>query len=300
MWRRVDELAHTLAQDIATFADLRELAVTMTGELADCFQDRDEGVRRIIEAVEQAAQENGNPSARYYAIGRGFLLASEAVQTVDRVAASNWHALAAFVGVELCPDALILDVGSTTVDIIPVRNGRVATSALTDWERLAEGSLLYIGCERTPVCSLVDRLTWRGQTANVMNELFATIGDARTMLGFLAEDPNDHNTADGRARTRPMSVARLARMIGLDRRTFDEHDACLMASEIHESARERLEQAISPHMLDFQTFVLSGHGQDLLPKQCIDQGVDLAAQLGPDVSRCAPAFAVAKLACDNR
>ena len=61
--------------------------------------------------------------------------------------------------------------------------GFVATAAMTDHDRLLEGSLIYVGCRRTPVCALVDRLEFRGSASRVMNELFATIDDARLVLG---------------------------------------------------------------------------------------------------------------------
>ena len=48
-------------------------------------------------------------------------------------------------------DALFVDIGTTTTDIIPIVGGVVVACGRTDPERLASGELLYTGAVRTPV-----------------------------------------------------------------------------------------------------------------------------------------------------
>ena len=57
----------------------------------------------------------------------------DACRDADRIAAGNWHALANFVGKSFCSDGLLIDIGSTTTDIIPILQGAVATTARTDY-----------------------------------------------------------------------------------------------------------------------------------------------------------------------
>ena len=64
------------------------------------------------------------------------------------VAAANWAASALAVAARH-PDALVLDVGSTTADVIPVAAGRVAAAGRTDLDRLMAGELVYTGALRT-------------------------------------------------------------------------------------------------------------------------------------------------------
>src|SRR6266542_6894906 len=64
------------------------------------------------------------------------------------VAASNWLATALLV-VRHASDAILVDVGSTTADVIPLRAGRVDAVGRTDPERLLEGELVYTGAIRT-------------------------------------------------------------------------------------------------------------------------------------------------------
>ncbi len=65
------------------------------------------------------------------------------------VAASNWVATALVVADEV-PDAILIDMGSTTTDIIPIVGGVVRAIGLTDPDRLASGELVYTGALRTP------------------------------------------------------------------------------------------------------------------------------------------------------
>src|SRR6478609_4125241 len=59
LWKHPDRLGAALAELVGRFPDATELAVTMTGELCDCYQTKREGVNAILDATELAA--NGRP-----------------------------------------------------------------------------------------------------------------------------------------------------------------------------------------------------------------------------------------------
>ncbi len=237
LWRQPKQLVDALAEDLGRMNKIDALAVTMTGELADCFVDRAIGVDHIVSHTCQAAAQLGVDQVGFYGIDGRFRDADQARHHVDLVAAANWHALASFVAGEIMSDGTLIDIGSTTTDIIPIADRRVATAATSDYDRLAEGSLVYVGCRRTPVCALVDRLRFRDREVSVMNEVFATIDDARIVLGTVPEDAEDNDTADGMPRTREFAANRLSRMIGLDRRTVSAVDARELARDVVLSAQ---------------------------------------------------------------
>ncbi len=312
MWRRSDSLADTVAQDLCKwFGPRRTLAITMTGELADCFVDRGEGVEHIVRHVSDAATRVESTDVHYYGVDGQFHSAAAARQEVDLIAAANWHALASFVGREIAGDAILVDIGSTTTDIIPIQDRRVATDAQTDHDRMREGTLVYVGCRRTPVASLVDQLRYQGSDTAVMNESFATIDDARVVLGLQEERADDRETADGQPRTREMAANRLARMIGLDRRSVSVEDAKEMAVCVLQAAKGRIRDSLDRWATEDSLLVLSGHGEDLIDlpscgarsqiaedqvaEKQRDMVVRLADRLGPEISRCAPSYAVAQL-----
>jgi probable H4MPT-linked C1 transfer pathway protein len=299
MWRHPQRLADTIADGLGRFGQIDALAVTMTGELADCFTDRAIGVEHIVSHVCRSASLLGIDEVSFYGVDGRFRDAEDARRDVDSVAAANWHALASFVAREIATDAILVDIGSTTTDVIPLADGRVATAARTDHDRLSEGSLVYVGCRRTPVCALVNHLEWRGRSSAVMNELFATIDDARLVLGNVEQNTEDCDTADGKPRTVQFAANRLARMIGLDRRTVTSGDARDLASQIIASASLRIGESLA--ILGPQArIVLSGHGQEMLDSRqgalvSDDAIVRLSDQIGCDAARCAPSYAVAKL-----
>ena len=157
------------------------------------------------------------------------------------VAASNWHALAKFAGryAKQGP-ALMLDIGSTTSDLIPLLDGIPQALGQTDPDRLLSGELLYTGVERSPICAVTHKLPWRGQQCPVAHELFATTLDAYLVLQAFSEQPNNMHTADGRPATRRFAEQRLARMFCADPETFNSEDAVEVAKAICKSQLEQL------------------------------------------------------------
>ena len=186
-------------------------AATMTGEMADLFADRRDGVRQL--AGRLRARLGG--SLRLYAGASGWAGAAEADRHWEAIASANWRATAEWVA--RGPGAAVLvDVGSTTTDLIPVRDGRVAARGRTDAERLATGELVYQGVVRTPLCALARHVPFGGARTGVMNEVFATTSDVYRLTGELDAHHDQHATADGAPRDAGSTRRRLARMIGRD------------------------------------------------------------------------------------
>ena len=295
MWRDWKSLADVISKDLRRVGHCDALAVTMTGELADCFRSRLEGVTHIVEQVQRAAAGCGVTTVAYYGTDGDFRDSQGACDRADLVAAANWHALGRYVAEQIAANALLIDIGSTTTDLIRLVGGQVATTARTDFARLADRSLVYIGCRRTPVCGLVDELRFRGRSIPVMNELFATIDDAQLVLGLAGEADQDMDTADSRPRTRANAIRRLARMLGLDGTELQPNEAWELASQVVSAARARLDAAVQRQTIPNSMVVLSGHGDDMLTFPSGTRVLSLTKILGQAVSRCGPSYSVAKL-----
>jgi hypothetical protein len=302
LWQRPDELSLELAALLAASPPADRLAVTMTGELADCFATKTDGVSAICAAAVQAA---AGRDVRIYTVDGEFVSVDVAVANPLAVAASNWHALARFAG-RFVPsgNALLVDIGSTTTDLIPLADGLPVARGRSDPERLVAGELVYTGVQRTPVCALVPALPWGERVCPVAAELFATTWDAYLVLGDLPEEPENRQTADGRPATRALARDRLARMICADRTLFAADDAQRAAAAISAAqlaklgiaVRQALGRAGPPSAV-----VVGGQGEFLARRLVQKLGwtaaiVSLAERLGPLVSRCAPAHALAVLA----
>ena len=241
LWKNPEELPRILATLAATFPPVDRVAVTMTAELCDCFPTKAAGVREIVDVVVQVFE--GRPISVWGTDGR-FHAVADVMETPALAAAANWLALAT-VAARLLPvgPGLLVDVGSTTTDLIPLRDGRPTPAGRTDTQRLRAGELVYAGARRTPVCALGTELTWRGEATGLSAELFATTLDVYLTLGDVPPDPADNATADGRPATAEAARDRLARMVGADRDGFSADDALAFARAADAALMARLEVA---------------------------------------------------------
>jgi probable H4MPT-linked C1 transfer pathway protein len=217
LWRGLDWLQEALLEALTRLGQADQHAATMTGELADIFPDRPTGVARITAMLAGAVA----PARLLIYTPSGFIASSEATARAGEVASANWHATAALLARSV-PDALLVDMGSTTTDLVPVAAGRPQPSGLTDAARLACGELVYTGLVRTPLMALADRAPFLGAWTTLAREHFATTSDAYRLLGRLPPDADLLPAADGREKSVAASRARIARMVGRDAAEADE------------------------------------------------------------------------------
>jgi probable H4MPT-linked C1 transfer pathway protein len=307
LWRRPQELAQQLRQLVENSPEAERLAVTMTGELCDCFSSKAEGVRHILDSVEIAAKDR---DVRVYCVDGRFVTTIEARDSPQLAAASNWHALASFVCRFVASrTGLLIDVGSTTTDVIPLADGRVVARGRKDTERLLSQELLYRGVGRTPICALTDALPLREQLCPIAAEVFATTADAYLLLGDLNEDLEADWTADGRPLTKEFARRRLARQLCADAEDLQSEDFERIAHAVREVQCDELTrsiQAVADRLPEPPSVcVLSGTGE-FLAEKVVRRAlsgcpiVSLSQKIGLQASGCAPAHAIAVLAAVTR
>ncbi|MCE9556342.1 MAG: H4MPT-linked C1 transfer pathway protein [Planctomycetes bacterium] len=302
LWREPARLADALRAVLAGSPPADHLAVTMTGELADCFTTKAEGVQKILDALAIAADRR---HTRIYRADGSLVAPAIANKTPELTASANWHALAQFAGrfAKQGP-ALVMDIGSTTTDIIPLLEGKVTAAGKGDTERLIHGELVYTGVERSPLCAVISAAPWRGNQCPLAQEVFATMLDVYLTLKELPDDPASTRTADGRPATREAARDRLARAICADRTMFTAEEALTMAEAASRSQLAKIAVAAGqvakrlPGPVD--TIIISGRGE-FLARRIVERMrgaarvVSLSEELGPDVSVCGPAHALAVL-----
>lgn len=303
LWRQPARLEQELRTLIAQSPPSDHVAATMTGELADCFATKLEGVHFIIDAFNKGTDHR---HARLYRLDGKIVTPQVALEDPLRCAATNWHALARFVGrFAATGPALLMDVGSTTIDIVPLDGGLPVHAATEDTSRMLSGELVYTGVGRSPVCAVARSIPFRGTSCPLAHEVFATMHDVYLTLGELPDEPANNVTADGRPATRDYARNRLARSICSDRNEFNDADAQAAAGEIAGQQlallTKALQQVLGARHQPPQTAIVSGQGE-FLARQALSQlglnchVVSLADRLGEKVSRCATAHAVAVLA----
>ncbi len=307
LWRGLPALDETFAglPDWARAA--ADHVVTMTGELTDCFADRTDGVTRL--AGWAAANLAG--SVRIYA-GRAGLVPAEAARAAAfDVASANWHATASLIG-RHAAHALLVDIGSTTADLIPIVAGRPAGTGYSDAERLETGELVYTGVVRTHLIALCDHAPFRGRRTRLMAETFATTADIYRITGELPEGADQQHSADLKGKSLAESETRLARIIGRDHgegttadwRALARHFSEAQLRPLHDAAALLLSRS---DLAADAPLVICGAGRFLgerlaarLDRRAIaftDLIAGALAASGADwASTCGPAVAVALLA----
>ena len=193
------------------------VAITMTAELSDAFRTKREGVAFVLDAAEEALGDR--PLSVLTTAGELVSVAAARARPWD-VAAANWVATALAVA-DAHPDALLIDIGSTTTDIVPIAAGRVAATGHDDLERLLAGELVYTGVLRTNLAAIAPRVPIRGGWCPVSSEYFAISADVHLVLGRLAPEAYDCPTPDGRPATVAFARERIARLVCADVEQLD-------------------------------------------------------------------------------
>jgi (4-(4-[2-(gamma-L-glutamylamino)ethyl]phenoxymethyl)furan-2-yl)methanamine synthase len=306
LWLGLDSLKAAFDALRAQLGSADHHAITMTGELCDAFPSRREGVAGLA-AIAASRLAPAVPSL--YAGRAGFVELGEAASQAADIASANWHASASLVALKL-RDALFIDIGSTTADLIPVVGGRIAAVGYTDAERLASGELVYTGMARSFVMSLTSQAPFRGAWTPLMNEYFANAADVHRILDDLPEGADKMATADDREKTVEASRARLARMVGREADEGAASEWSGLAAWFAEAQIRQIADAASLRLSRDDVaiaapVIAAGVGDGVaaevarrLRRACIGFSSLIAAPA--EASHCAPAVAVALLAASGR
>lgn len=305
LWRNPGGLAGALREQLNQQPGVERLAVTMTGELCDCFSGKRQGVEAIVDSVEAAAA--GRMQTRFYQLTGNWVGAAAAKAEWSLVAAANWHAIAALTAREFAAErGLLIDIGSTTTDLIPFANGSPAPRERSDFGRMLSQELLYVGAGRTPLNVLLPEFSVEGEDVGLAAEYFASIEDALIVTGLFPERPGADSPCDNRPLTKPESLRRLARMLCADPEELASEVLPALAQAAQRRLLRRLAAGITRGIAEFSSapverLVFSGSGERLARPLLRRVGwtgpvASWGELFGPAASSAAGAFALARLA----
>jgi probable H4MPT-linked C1 transfer pathway protein len=232
VWTDLDAMPHVIADVVGRLGlDGAPVALTTTAELVDVFPSKREGVLHVLEAARRALA--GRPLQ--VMTTRGVLVGLDEARAAPlECAAANWVATALVVARAL-PDAILVDCGGTTTDLIPIAGGTVVAQGWTDVDRLLAGELVYTGALRTSVAAALSHVPIGGRPCPVTAELFAIAADAHLLRGNLAPEQCTCSFPDGRG-TSPAEVrARLARVVCADPEQLADGDLEAIAAAVEEA-----------------------------------------------------------------
>ncbi len=232
VWRRPEAMADAIATVVGRLElDRAPVALTTTAELVDVFSSKREGVLCVLDAASKALPERW---LRVMTTDGALIGVEEARGAPLRCAAANWMATALLIARSL-PDAILLDCGSTTTDVVPIQAGEVIALGRTDVDRLLHGELIYTGVLRTNVATMLSHVPIGGRPCPVSSELFAISADAHLLRGRLTAEQCTCTFPDGRGTSLPEVRSRLARVVCADPEQLADGDLEAIAAAVEEA-----------------------------------------------------------------
>jgi probable H4MPT-linked C1 transfer pathway protein len=289
LWRKND-LAGLLRCVKDDFKPER-VGIVITGELADAFSSKKEGICSIVTAV------NSVFSKPYYLNVRGELTQG-IKENALLYAASNWAASAAFLAKSV-KNCIFTDVGSTTCDVIPIQNRR-AIAQTRDFERLRQHELIYMGVLRTNIATILRFVNFSGKKYRLSTEQFSITADVHHVLGNIDETDYTCDTPDSKSRDLDACYKRIARVLLCDVSELGKENTHEIAKQVERAQINELAEALAfqAQTHDVQTVVGAGLGEFLIAKAALKIGLEfrlLSSQYGRALTRVFPAYAVARL-----
>lgn len=265
MWSNNDDLPQVLVQlieNICPISEIDAVGISMTAELVDAYDTKKDGVLDVVGKCE----ETFSCPIAYVGID-GMLSKEEIEATPLKAAAANWIATAQ-IATLISDNCIFIDTGSTTTDIIPIKNGSECAIGKSDFDRSATGELVYTGTLRTNLASFLDKVELNGKEYRVSSELFAQTADVYTVLDLITDDDYVCDTFDGESKSKIDCARRIARVVCADLEMLSLDDIVEMSELIHQRQIEQiadgLKQVVETQNLDL--IVVTGLGKDILDK----------------------------------
>ena len=237
VWRDPEAMSAVIEGVVGRFGlEGAPVALSTTAELVDVFASKREGVLHVLGAA-----------------GRGLRVMTTSGELIGLpearaeplcCAAANWMATALLVARSL-PDAILVDCGGTTTDVVPIAGGEVAAGGRTDVERLLAGELVYTGALRTNIAAVLAHVPIGGKPCPVSSELFAITADAHLLRGNLTAEQCTCTFPDGRGTSAGELRSRLARVVCADPEQLAAGDLETIAAAVEEAQVAAIAGAIA-------------------------------------------------------
>ncbi|WP_231844975.1 hydantoinase/oxoprolinase family protein [Methanocella arvoryzae] len=271
--------------------DCGPVGITITGELADCYPSKRDGIAHISAVVKEVF-----PDARFYGYDGRFY---ETTENHTLFSAANWSASARYVG-KVHGSVVFIDTGSTTTDIIPVREGEPA-AMLTDFGRLGNNELIYAGTLRTNLAALLHTVIVRGKPVRTASELFAITGDVYLLLGRISPEDYACDTPDGGPKDVEGAARRIARVVCGDLEEIGMDDVREIAEQARRRQIDEIKAAVTAvsEQHDIRKAAICGLGSFIVKDALIEMGMTFSVVADERLSRVFPAYAVARLLAES-
>ncbi len=265
MWSNNDDLSRVLVElieNICPVSEIDAVGISMTAELVDAYDTKKDGVLDVVEKCE----DTFSCPIAYVGID-GMISKEEIEKSPLKAAAANWIATAQ-IATLISDNCIFIDTGSTTTDIIPIKNGKECAIGKSDFDRSATGELVYTGTLRTNLASFLDKIEFRGKKYRVASELFAQTADVYRVLDLISEDDYVCDTFDGESKSKIDCAKRIARVVCADLEMLSMDDIIEISEFIHQKQIEQIADGLKQvqKTQNLNLIITTGLGKDILDK----------------------------------
>jgi len=272
MWIKKDKLKEALKDLLGSSVDeVDAVGVSMTAELVDAYKTKKEGVLDIA----KKSVDSFSVPVGFVGLD-GIMDISKVFEEPTKVAAANWIATAPLAS-KIQPNCILIDIGSTTTDIIPIKNGKECAKGRSDLERLKTGELIYSGALRTNVAALVEKVPLDGTMMRIASELFAVTADIQIILGNISKEEYTCDTMDGSGKSIDDCMRRISRVICGDMDALKPDEIKAIANYIYSEQVKKISEALLEvsKRNNISKVVTTGLGMDVLgAKACELAGLE--------------------------
>ncbi|MFX1447695.1 MAG: hydantoinase/oxoprolinase family protein [Promethearchaeota archaeon] len=257
--------------------DVDFIAITITAELSDAFRTKTEGVLTILKALEQVFEKE---KMLFINNENKFIDFNQVSSNPLSVAAANWVSTSLFLG-KFVPKCILIDAGSTTIDIIPILNSIPVSKGKTDIERLINHELVYTGGLRATIPSIAHFVPYKGSMIRISFEKFALVSDVHLVLNNISEEEYLNDTADNRSKSLDDCYSRLSRILCMDSDSISKEELYNIAKYIYDEQIEIVKTEITQFMkqLNIRTtefresphFIITGLSAEFLIKKSLKE-----------------------------
>ncbi len=246
------------------------ISITITAELSDAFQTKREGILTILDALSEVFIVN----KLYFINNVGeFIDYAAAKRFPNSIAAANWASTSLFLG-GFVSQCILIDAGSTTIDIIPIQFSIPVPIGKDDITRLINHELIYTGGLRATIPSITHFVPYKEQMIRISFEKFALVSDVHRILKNISQDDYITETADNRSTSLEDCYSRLAKIMCMDKESISKKELDDIAKYIYDKQIEIISKEIQdfieklikrlPEFKINPLFVITGLSADFL------------------------------------
>ncbi len=306
LWRTTKEIQKLISEIHKKFSNKYNIinAISMSGEMCDIFPTRELGVKQILSFFNNQKSDN-----YVFSKNKKFIKINKNISS-DLIASMNWLAVATYLK-NFNKNIIGIDLGSTTTDVLLVKNNKIFNKRKNDFTGLSSYELIYTGCLRTPILAIANKIKMRNKFYNVIPENFASIADVYNVLSVIPYKYNYTNSSDNRPKTNYYSMKRLARIFGFDYSKSHKNTILSLSKKIMSIHLSKIDYIINYHIKDKYSTIKDlkiigiGVGRELVRRICKKNKwdyrdfmdyIDIKKKKGiTSVSDVAPAFALSHL-----